>query len=219
MLSQRVVGRAAPPAPLRSPALASAGPGSRACRAGEGCWLALLHFLLAYRLRQPQKQRVDCALFWARSLARPLPLPGPWAMFMLVGKAPPASLQGLGERGPQLQAWEPRSLAQTELARHPLQWPPYHRGHQPGCLPGALPVHSPTQTLPVARPGLMAASPGACDACHHPSTLLGWKERPLLSVCGRPPGSPEGRWEADTLCLAPHAPTIWARELRLPPSI
>lgn len=193
----------------------AAGPAGRVRAAG---WLSLISSWPTGSSSRRNKGRIV-------PRSGPAPWPGHcpcralWAMFMFGGKAPPASLQGLRERGPQLQAWEPRSLAQAELARHPLQWPPYHRGHQPGCLPGALPVPSPTQTLSVARPGLMAASPGACDACHHPSTLLGQKERPLLSVCGRPPGSPEGRQEADTLCLAPHTPTFWARKLHLPPSI
>ncbi|XP_025777368.1 fibroblast growth factor receptor-like 1 [Puma concolor] len=45
-------------------------------------------------LQQPQEQRVDCASFWARSLAGPLPLPGP------VGSAHVCSYGSSSLRGP-----------------------------------------------------------------------------------------------------------------------
>lgn len=180
---------AAPPTlrwalPWRPPAS-----GRRACRAGEGCWLALPHFLLARRLQQPQEQRVDCASFWARSLAGPLPLPGP------VGSAHVCSYGSSSLRGPSEQravgtSYRPGSLGVCPGPSSPVATarPPHIQGHQPGCSrpcpPHAFPYADPSGRqawLMAVQPRPPCPQPGfpvVCDGC--------WARRKAPVVCLRP---------------------------------
>lgn len=201
----RAVGWAVLPAPCGAQPWRPPGPGSRACGAGEGCWLAHPHFLLASGLQAAAGTKGGLCLLLGLP-GRPLPSLGP------VGEPPAAGLQGLREHrhpgacprlssppSPPVTTVHAGTSATTSLWVFP-------------CLRLCRHFLSPGHGSWLSSPSpSVPRSPIACDTSHHPSTLMGQKEGALSSVQGRPPGSPEGRQGVDTLCLPAHTPTFWAQ--------